>query len=181
MPRCLSTLPVQINAGLDFQAVVELCEYPATTWGLNAVIRGPQAINLTAAPQGDAFLFTAPAATTSGWAAGTYWYSLRATQGTAIMEAGSGELTVIADLSAVTGVYDGRSQAEIALAALDAVIAGRATRDQQRYKINERELWRMTIADLLKLRAYYSGKVARERTNSQKTSAFGRPVFVKFH
>jgi hypothetical protein len=183
MPLCDTSLPDEIMAGLDFQATLSFPQYPATTWGLNAVIRGPMAINLTASPDSTdatAFLLSAPGATTETWTPGKYWYSLRATQGSAIMEAGSGEFTVLQDLASVTGAYDGRSQDEIALAAIDAVIAKRATMDQQRYKINERELWRTPMSDLLNLRAYYSHRVARARAKARGCSRFGRPIIVKF-
>jgi hypothetical protein len=180
MTRCLSTLPDQITAGLDFQAVVALAQYPAPAWGLTAVIRGPQAIDLTSTADGTNHVFTADAATTTTWQAGAYWFSLRATNGSQTFEASAGQLTIIKDLAAVTEPYDGRTQNAIALAAIDAVIAKRATQDQQRYKINERELWRTPIADLLKLRAYYAMLVARENAKASGRSRFGRPVIVKF-
>ena len=180
MTLCADTLPNQIMAGLDFQATVDLCAYPATQWGLNAILRGPQAINLAATPNGTSFVFAVPAATTSAWAPGDYWFSLRATQGSAIMDAGGGKLSIVPDLAGVAEPYDGRSQAAIALEAIDAVIAKRATQDQQRYKINERELWRTPIADLLKLRAYYAMLVARENAKLRGKSRFGRPIIVKF-
>lgn len=180
MPRCETTLPDQITAGLDFQAVVQAREYPATSWALRAILRGPAPIDLTATAQGEQFLFTAPAATTLTWTIGTYWYQLRATMGSAVMEAGSGQLCIVQDLEQITGAYDGRSKSAIALEAIDAVIARRATQDQQKYKINERELWRTPIADLLKLQAYYASKVARENAKASGRSRFGRPVIVKF-
>jgi hypothetical protein len=180
MTPCAATLPDQIMAGLDFQATLDLADYPATTWALQALLRGPQAINLTAAPNGTSFIFSAPAATTSTWQPGDYWFSLRATMGSAIMDAGSGKLTIVPDLATVTEPYDGRTQAAIALEAINAVLAKRATQDQQRYKINERELWRTNMADLLKLRAYYATVVARENAKLRGNSRFGRPVIVKF-
>src|SRR5690348_12772539 len=107
MTFCDTTLPAEIAAGLDFQATVNIAAYPATRWQLNAILRGPQAIDLTATADGTSFVFAAPAATTAGWTAGAYWFSLRATQGSAIMDAGSGQLTVLRDLSTVTEPYDG--------------------------------------------------------------------------
>lgn len=180
MLRCETTLPDQITAGLDFQAVVDAREYPATSWALRAILRGPAPIDLTATAQGEQFVFSAPAATTATWQIGTYWYQLRATMGSAVMEARTGQLCIVQDLEQVTGVYDGRSQAVIALEAIDAVMARRATQDQQKYKINERELWRTPIADLLKLRAYYATQVSRENARASGRSRFGRPVIVKF-
>jgi hypothetical protein len=180
MTLCAASLPDRITAGLTFQATVVSREYPAPDWAMLAIIRGPQAINLNSTPNGADHVFSADAITTNSWAAGDYWYSLRAIQGTAVMEAGSGRITVLPNMADVTGVYDGRSQAEIALAAIDAVMAKRATLDQQRYTINNRELWRTPMADLLKLRAYYATQVARERAKAKGRSRFGRPIIVKF-
>lgn len=179
MPRC-PTLPESITAGLDFQAVVTLAEYPAPDWTLTAYLRGPAPIDLTATADGANHILAADAATTTTWMKGAYWYVLRATNGSAIMEAGSGQLEVLPDFATITGTYDGRSQNKIALDAIDAVMAKRATLDQQRYKINERELWRTSMADLLKLRAYYSVQVARENAKASGRSRWGRPVIVKF-
>ncbi len=176
MTRCTSTLPAKITAGLDFQAVVTLHEYPAPDWQLVAYLRGPQAIDLSATAEGISHVFAADAATTTAWLPGAYWFVLRATNGTATMEAGSGQLEVMPDLARVTEPYDGRSQFVIGLAAIDAVLAKRATQDQQRYIIDKRELWRMTIADLLKLRAYYASKVRAERSGCR----FGRQIPVRF-
>ena len=176
MTRCASALPDQITAGLDFQAVVFASVYPAPDWTLRAILRGPQAIDLTATADGTSHVFAADAATTGAWQPGTYWYSLRASMGSALVDAGGGQLVVMPDLANVTEPYDGRSQAAIALAAIDAVLAKRATQDQQRYTINNRELWRTPIADLLKLRAYYATQVRRER----KSSRWGKPIIVKF-
>jgi len=175
-----ATLPDKITAGLDFQARLELSDYPAPDWQLSAVLRGPQAINLTATADGTAHVFQDDAATTAQWNAGAYWFSLRVTNGTSTLEAGSGELEVLPDLAAINTPYDGRSQAEIALSAIDAVMAKRATQDQQRYMINNRELWRTPIADLLKLRAYYATMVARERAARRGKRRFGRAVHVVF-
>lgn len=176
MTRCATALPDQITAGLDFQAVVTASAYPAPDWTLRAILRGPQAIDLTATADGTSHVFAADAATTEAWKPGTYWYSLRASKGSALMDAGGGQLVVAPDLANVTEPYDGRSQAAIALAAIDAVLAKRATQDQQRYTINNRELWRTPIADLLKLRAYYATQVRRERNSPR----WGKPIIVKF-
>lgn len=176
MTRCYSALPAKLTAGLDFQAAVMLHAYPAPDWQLVAYLRGPQAINLTATADGASHVFTADAATTAAWLPGVYWFALRATMGSATMEAGNGQLEVMPDLARVTGAYDGRSQFEIGLAAIDAVLGKRATQDQQRYIIDKRELWRMTIADLLKLRSYYAMKVRGERGGHR----FGRQIPVRF-
>lgn len=108
--------------------------------------------------------------------AGDYWYSLRATTGTDLVELGTGTLRVLPDLVAAGDGFDGRSQAQIALAAIDAVLGKRATMDQERYRINNRELYRTPISDLLKLRGFYVAQVKRESGRS----TFGRQIAVRF-
>lgn len=143
-------------------------------------LRGQAAINLTAAPAGTAHQFSAPAADTAGWAAAEYWYTLRATNGTDTIELETGTLRVLPDLVSAVAGYDGRSQAQIALEAIDAVLGKRASLDQERYRINNRELYRTPISDLLKLRAFYVAQVKRENGCKSGRSTFGRQIAVRF-
>jgi hypothetical protein len=177
-----AALPPEIKAGTTFRAKLALGDYPATAWRLTLNLRGAQAIDLAAEADADgtSFLLAADAAVTAKWAPGRYWFSLRVTDGVAVHEAGAGQLMVLADLSAAAGAYDGRSEAETALDAIDAVLAKRATRDQERYRINNRELYRMAVADLLKLRAYYATRVRRERAAASGRRGFGRAIAVRF-
>jgi hypothetical protein len=175
-----STLPDQFVAGLDLQVYVRCERYPVPTWNLKAVIRGPQAIDLTATQSGSLFLFEVPAATTTAWQPGKYWCSLRATNGTQTFEVRRSEILIRQDLETITGPYDGRSQNEIALEAVEALIAGRATRDQERYRIKDRELWRMPLAELLKLKAMLTAQVIRERNRKLGNNRFGRRINVGF-
>lgn len=141
-------------------------------------MRGPIAINLAATIDGDEFVFSADASTTATWAAGDYWYSVRVTSGSAVQELESGQVTVLPDMAAASSGYDGRTQAEIALAAIEAVLANRATKDQDRYRINNRELYRTSISDLLKLRDFYRDLVNRERAAKCGSNPFGRKLRV---
>lgn len=152
--------------------------YPAPDWVLVAHLRGPKSVNITAQADGAAHQLAADATETAAWPAGEYWYSLRATRGTDVAEVQTGRMQVLPDLAAAADGYDGRSENEIALDAIKAVLAKRASLDQERYRINNRELWRTPIPDLLKLRALYSTLVRRERNKCGQS--FGRPVIVKF-
>ena len=172
--------PDEIAAGLDFSAVLILPRYPALVWLVTAIIRGPSSIDLDAVGLDQAHTFSAAADVTETWGAGLYRYSVRATNGASLVEVSSGELTVIPDLAQATAGYDGRSDAEIALDALDAVIGNRATLDQSRYRINNRELFRMQVSELLKLRAYYVSRVRRERAKKNGRARFGRIIPVRF-
>ena len=183
MARCTGTsafIPTTATAGLSYAATVDLSAYPAPDWVLSLHMRGVGSIDLTATPDGASHAFSASGATTADWAAGEYWYSLRATDGADVVEIETGQLRVLPDLVGAGAGYDGRTQAEIALDAIDAVLANRATIDQQRYRINNRELYRTDIADLLKLRTFYASQVARETAKKTGRSGFGRQITVRF-
>lgn len=173
-----SCLPATITAGLSFSVLADLSAYPAPEWALVLHLRGPKAINLEATADGSAHRFAADAATTASWTAGEYWYALRAKKGADVLEIERGTVRVLPDMVAAGDGYDGRSQAQIALAAIDAVLQNRATIDQERYRINNRELYRTPIADLLKLRSFYVEQVRREQCGSR--GRFGRQIPVRF-
>lgn len=172
--------PATASAGVTFSAVCVLPDYSAPDWVVTAILRGPAAIGLTATGNATEHKFAVPAATTAGWAPGDYWVSLRATKGADVEEVSQLQLKITPDLAAQAPGYDGRTQNEIALDAISAVLAKRATIDQQRYIINNRELWRTPIADLLKLRSFYTTQVRRERNAKKGASGFGRPIHVRF-
>jgi hypothetical protein len=170
-------MPVQHTAGLTFQAAVEAAEHPVPAWTITLHLRGPSQIDLTAAPGG---YFTATAAETATWAPGAYWWTIRATDGAEVVELERGTMGVLPDPVAATGAFDGRSDNEKALVSIDAVLARRATIDQSRYVINNRELWRTPIAELIKLRAFYAAAVGRERRKASGRRSWGRPVHMRF-
>lgn len=171
--------PDEIGAGLTFDFLLTLTAYPAPDWTVSAHLRGSSAINLTATAEGSQHRFHAEAATTAGLAPGAYWYTMRATDGTTVVEVESGDVEIKPDITSETGTYDGRTQAQIALDAIDAVLANRATLDQERYRINNRELYRTSIEDLLKLRAFYYEQVKREKSAACGKNPFGAVVRVR--
>jgi len=106
---------------------------------------------------------------------GRYWWQLRASNSTDTVLVEAGDTIVHPDLSTVPSGYDGRGHAERVLEAIEAVIEGRATIDQQSYQINNRSLSRTPIADLMRLRSHYRNEVARHRSRR-----WGRRVKVSF-
>lgn len=170
--------PQKIIAGLDFQSTFCSQSHPAADgWIFTAIIRGPKSIDLTSDAAGG---FSALAAVTTEWPAGKYWYSIRAAKGGSVVEIESGELAIDADLSIQPEGYDGRSQNAIAYEAICAVLAKRATIDQQRYVIGNRELWRAPVAELLKLKAVYANSIRREKARQSGASLFGRAIHIRF-
>lgn len=175
-------IPTAITAGLSFETTLALTDYPAPAWDLSLYLRGPGNADISATDDSTSHKLTIPAATTENFTAGQYWYSIRVTDGADTFEIEKGTLNVLPNLLAQTAGFDGRSQAEIALAAIDAVLANRATMDQERYRINNRELYRTSIGDLLKLQSYYSAIVRTERQSgaSGGVRTFGRALPVRF-
>lgn len=173
-------LPDEITAGVTLDHAVTLIAYPAPEWGLKLIMRGHHPIDLIATPDDTQHRLAASAAVTATWEPGVYWFSLRATRGAEVVEVDEGQIRVRANLAAINNNYDGRSHVERVLASIEAVIEGRATKDQERYTINNRELWRTPIADLLLLRTKYRDELRRLQAAARGQSLLGRQVKVRF-
>lgn len=171
-------LPASVTAGLTFERTICLERYPAGVWALSAVLRGPGALNLSSTAEATQHKISVDAVTTSGWVPGRYSYSVRVTNGVFVHEVEAGALDILPDLNAQTPGHDGRSHAERTLDAIEAVLERRATLDQERYRINNRELYRTPIAELIKLRSLYRSEVQRERQRARGDKLFGRAVRV---
>ncbi|MGQ3402657.1 hypothetical protein [Sphingopyxis sp.] len=143
-------------------------------------MRGPSSIDIAGVHDGAGHAFKQTATETAAWAPGRYWWTLRAASADSdVIELETGELLIAPDMVAAD-TFDGRSEAETALAAIDAVLGKRATIDQERYRINNRELYRMSVSDLTKLRAHFVALVARERRKAAGQSGWGRTIPVRF-
>lgn len=171
----------KIGAGLTFSRLLTLTSYPAPAWTVTLLMRGPASIDLTATAYGSQHKFLETVATTEAWTPGDYWYTLRATDGVEVVEVETGQVTITPDLANATTGFDGRSDAQIALEAINAVLAKRATLDQERYRINNRELYRTPIADLIKLRDMYRREVRHEQQAACGKTLFGATVRVRLN
>ena len=176
-----SIFPDSFAAGLTFNVLAASLAYPAGAgWTLTAMLRGPSSIDITSTQDANQHRFNATAAVTAAWTPGLYSYAIRATLGGDVEQIESGHITIEADMATVTPGTEIRTHAAIVLANIEAVLEKRATQDQQRYSINNRELWRTPIADLLLLRNTYRA-IVRQETNSERgRSIFGRSVRVRF-
>lgn len=137
-------------------------------------------MDLTAVASDKGHKFTATATETAGWKSGIYSYVIRATNGADIRQLEASTVEILPDIGSITDPSDLRSHARKTLEAIQAVLEKRATRDQERYTINNRELWRTPIADLLKLRDTYRAEVRREDAAARGKSLWGPAVKVRF-
>lgn len=163
--------PLELRAGDTWQWRREdLADYPAPTWVLTyRFVNASGAFEVVAAPDGSAHAVTVAASTTAGRTAGTYAWAAQVVNGSEKHTVDQGTLKVLPNLFAGTAAAaaDLRTHARKVLEAIEAVIEGRATLDQQEYTIGGRSLKRTPIADLLKLRNFYKaeleGELAAER------------------
>lgn len=157
----------QLVAGetLNYRATV--AQYPASDgWALRLVMNprsGGAVITINSMADGDAHLVRAPADATALWAAGAYGWELWALKAGEQYRIDAGQLEVLPGLLSASGGVDTRSQAEQALAAIEATLAGKASSAVQSYQINGRHLSSYSIGELVKLRELYRREVASER------------------
>lgn len=173
-------VPAKISAGVTFSKLVTLTAYPATSWALSVILRGPAAIDLSATSSGNQHQLTASATETGAYVAGLYAYSARVTNGDGdVVEVESGTVTVLPDLANQADGGDMRSHNRKVLDSVRAVIERRATIDQERYTINGRELWRTPLTDLLKFESIYAARVRQEEAQARGGNTLGQTIRMR--
>lgn len=170
----------EITAGTSLDIRATLPAYPPPDWTLRLLLRGPTPLDLQAEPDGVQHKISVPGSQTTLWPAGTYWYTARISDGFTVYDLKSGAILVRDDPDNISGLFDGRGHVIKVLEAVEAVIEGRATIDQSKYKINNRELERTPIPDLLRLRDTYRAELKRARLAERGQSLLGRQVLVRF-
>jgi hypothetical protein len=176
----------QLIAGDTLNFATSVAQYlPADGWVLKFRLvprtASEAAIALTSSADGTSHRVTVPAATTSGWAAGAYnWFSWVEKSGESYTVE-SGQLTILPDPRQAVAGLDSRSQAEQALDAINAKLAGTATAAVERYTINGKEIRYYPLADLIKLRSHFVQQVAIERKAAGLASSTGsvRRILVR--
>lgn len=166
--------PETINAGETIEWRREdLADYPAPSWVLTYELRNAAgAYQIAAAASGSAHAVSVTAATSKDYAPGVYEMAGYVVSGAERRLVYRATLTIRPYLGAA-GALDTRSHARKVLDAIEAVIENRASKDQQSYRIGDRELVRMSAADLLDMRSRYRAEVARER--EAERAALGKP------
>lgn len=167
---------------LDFTTTV--AAYPASAgWSLvyclvpRFTTPTQAAITLTATTyEVDAYRVQAASSTTAGWAAGAYgWASWVEKVGQRVTLEQGMELLVAPNPAAIAQGTDTRSAAQVALAAIKALILGKATSGQESYRINGRELRSYPLADLLALQSRIEADVLRENRAAAVAAGQGNP------
>lgn len=117
------------------------------------------------------------ATVTASYAAGFYtWQAYVTNAGTGERyKVFDGQLTIEANFATQAGAFDARSHVKQTLDALEAIIAGRASVDQEHYAIAGRSLQRMSVRDLHfwrdKYRGYYASELRAQRRDRGLSSS----------
>lgn len=114
---------------------------------------------------------------TSAWPAGNYALQIwaeYADETTRIV--GTDRL----ELSPALFVGDPRSQSRIALDNIKLMLAGQAKEGVRRYRINNRELERYSVAELLALKSHFAAEVMREERRARGNNALGPKILAHF-
>ncbi|QDF14252.1 head-to-tail joining protein [Dinoroseobacter phage vB_DshS-R4C] len=138
-------------------------------WAASYVLRpeaGGDPVTVSGGLEVLAPVFRLPASVTADLPPGEWtWFAVAVdatTDARAVLA--QGRVTVIPD--PLAGTEDRRTPARRILAAIEATLEGRATKDADTYSIEGRSITRTPLPDLLRLRAVYAEQVARETGRS---------------
>lgn len=148
-----SQIPRTLTAGDTVTWTEIVPEYPAATYALSMVLIAAAAdskVSFTATGSGDSHEFTIDAVASAALATGRYDYQLIATGDGYRITLDRGAIEVLADLSSAT-TYDGRDWLDTAIAALQASIAGRASKVQMERSFDGVMVKEMTPIEQLEL------------------------------
>lgn len=125
-----------------------------------------------------------PAGTTEGFNAGTWSWQSRITSGAVVITVGSGTFETLPSLSyaGAPGAFDGRSQAEQDLEAVQAAIRAIVSKRAKSYTINSRSFTYADLGQLMEREAQLKAIVNRERAAEKVAAGLGDPrsLFVRF-
>lgn len=157
------------------------------TWSLTYYVRGEvhHGLTLVGVASGGGWETTITAAQSATLPAGVFYWQAAASSGIERITLGQGVITIEPNL-AYTGnpaAFDGRSEAEQVLAAIDAEIKARATGGTaEEYTIGNRSLKKTPMRDLVALQSRYKSIVVRERQAQKIAQGLGNPraMYVRF-
>lgn len=179
------TFPSSFTTGESVTFTKQLADYPASEWTLTYKLRGPSVgLDVEATADGDDHLIVITAAQTATLVAGLWQFQAYATKDAEAVLVDQGQFTVKRGFTSANAddIIDGRSQAQKIVEAIDAMMAKTATLAQKRYQINNRELERYSLTELIALRTHYANIAARdalaERTRDGK--GFFKTIHTRF-
>jgi hypothetical protein len=185
------TEPKTIVQGEKLEWTRSFCDHPATLWTLQYRFRGPgTGFDASASADDTAFITEVAATVTTAMDPGKYEWQAWVTEiadATNKVMIDSGSVTVKKGFaSGSAGVeVDLRSAAKIMLDTLDAALLASGTADVIEYELTTpaggRRVKRSSRTEVLTLRKYYAGIVARENAKERIRNGgkFGKQILVR--
>jgi hypothetical protein len=160
----------------------------SASWTLTTYFRtavsGEAVTAVGVADSSGGWTFTIAAGTTAGMDAGTWYWQAVATDGSSTITIGSGSLTVQPSLaySGTAAAFDGRSQAEQDLEAVQAAIRSIISGKSKQYSIGTRSFTSIDLPQLMQRESQLKAIVAREKRAEKIAAGLGDPgnLFVRF-
>lgn len=182
-------VPAEITIGETVEFEKDFDDFPADEWTVTYYFRGAgPGFDVAGIADGTTHVFTIAAATSDDMLAGRYDYQAFAAKDDEKHLVDEGTIQAKASLASLSTVttYDGRSKNKKILDAIDDLMQGKATLDQQSYLIatgvpgfqSQRQAERIQPSELLELRKYYAKLVQSE--NRRKTGRIARTVYIQF-
>ena len=177
--------PESFAAGDRVQWKRSFSTYPISEgWSLVYYLRGNFGggqIDITAATSGTDFSVDLSPTVTGDYVPGLYYWQAFVTKSGDRKPVDSGQITISRNLAGETQPVDSRTHARKCLDSIQAVMEGRATRDDLSYTLQAvgRSVEKMPIKDLLAFRDYYLTEVQAEEAAA--AGGRNRNVFVSFN
>jgi hypothetical protein len=159
----------------------------STSWTLTYYLRtntATEGATVVGVAYGTGWEFTLSAATSAGLNAGTWYWQAVATSGSDKVTLGAGQLQVLAALeySGTPGAFDGRSQAQQDLDAVQAAIRALISGGAKQYTIGSRSFTKVDLSDLMERESRLKAEVKREQMAELINNGLGNPhnLFVRF-
>lgn len=178
-----TNVPAELRAGDTWKWTQSFADYPAGAWTLKYRFKSPTGgFEIVATAAGDDFAVAHAAATTAGYAAGTYTWIAWVEGGTSEKyTVDTGVATIDADYRSGTATagLDDRSHARKTLAAIESWIESRNPGVAE-YEIAGRRMKYIPVTDLLKLRQNYKAEVAAEDAAEAIRNGLGTGRRIQF-
>lgn len=169
--------PTKVVAGDTVQWTRDLSDYPASEYTLTyALVNASGQITITASADGDTH---AVSEDTSDWDAGTYRWQSYVTKDSVRTTLETGTIEVKTDFASATSGYDDRSHVKKTLDALEAVIAGKATKDQLSSSVAGVSVSRLSPDELIRWRDLYKAEWNREKQAERIELGMGTSAKVR--
>jgi hypothetical protein len=157
------------------------------SWTLTYYLRtntASEGATVVGTASGTGWDFALAAATSAGFDAGQWYWQAIATSGSDKVTVGAGQLQVLAALeyAGTPGAFDGRSQAQIDLDAVQAAIRAIVSGGAKQYSIGSRSFTKLDLSELMERESKLKAEVKREQMADLIANGLGNPhnLFVRF-